>query len=205
MLARSIDIEDLANTAKHQTDQTPCTSALILVPTRELVNQVTKAIESLAAFCAREVSVVKLSDAPAQDGSHKFSKAAKDAEAVQRSFLSALPDVVVATPARALCNIEAGVLVLEKLAHLVLDEADLVLSYGYEDDMQAIAKALPGKGTIQTILMSATLTTDVDTLSGMLCRNPALLDLEERDKEGEGVSQYVVKYVVHCPGPRTSC
>jgi ATP-dependent RNA helicase DDX56/DBP9 len=82
---------------------------------------------------------------------------------------------------------------LASLAHLVLDEADLVLSYGYDEDLQSIASAMP-KG-VQTTLMSATLTTEVDTLKGLFCRNPTLLDLEEPEAEGEGVDQYVVKYV----------
>jgi ATP-dependent RNA helicase DDX56/DBP9 len=46
---------------------------------------------------------------------------------------------------------------------------------------------------VQTMLMSATLTTEVDTLKGLFCRNPVVLELEEAEDEGEGVSQYVVK------------
>jgi ATP-dependent RNA helicase DDX56/DBP9 len=41
--------------------------------------------------------------------------------------------------------------------------------------------------------MSATLATDVDTLKGLFCKDPATLKLEEKDEEGEGVTQYVVK------------
>ena len=46
---------------------------------------------------------------------------------------------------------------------------------------------------VQTILMSATLTAEVETLRGLFCRNPAVLQLEEPEAEGEGVSEYVVK------------
>lgn len=80
---------------------------------------------------------------------------------------------------------------LDKLSHLVLDEADLVLSYGYEEDLQNLAQALTK--SVQTIMMSVTLTTEVDTLKGIFCRDPELLNLEEPEVEGEGVSQYVVK------------
>ena len=83
---------------------------------------------------------------------------------------------------------------MDKLTHLVLDEADLVLSYGYDEDLQNVARILP-KG-VQKILMSATLTTEVDELKGLFCRNPTVLNLEEKEAEGEGVSQYVVKYVL---------
>jgi ATP-dependent RNA helicase DDX56/DBP9 len=80
---------------------------------------------------------------------------------------------------------------LESLSHLVIDEADLVLSYGYDNDLQNISKIMP-KG-VQTMLMSATLTTEVETLKGLFCRNPAVLELKEPEDEGQGVSQYVVK------------
>ena len=153
---------------------------MILVPTRELADQVFKAIELFSAFCAKDVQAVKLSD--------------KLSDAVQRSLLSALPDIVISTPARAWQNIDSGALVVDKLTHLVLDEADLVLSYGYDEDLQNVARILP-KG-VQKILMSATLTAEVDDLKGLFCRDPTLLDLEEKDAEGEGVSQYVVKYAL---------
>lgn len=65
------------------------------------------------------------------------------------------------------------------------------MSYGYDEDLQNVAKALP-KG-VQTVLMSATLTSEVETLKGLFCRNPTTLKLEEAEDEGEGVSQYVVK------------
>jgi ATP-dependent RNA helicase DDX56/DBP9 len=81
---------------------------------------------------------------------------------------------------------------LENLAHFVIDEADLVLSYGYDEDLQNVAKIIP-KG-VQTILMSATLTSEVDTLKGLFCRDPVILELDEVEEEGDGVSQYVVKY-----------
>jgi ATP-dependent RNA helicase DDX56/DBP9 len=158
------------------------TRAFILVPTKELAEQVQKMCEKLAAFCGKAVRVV--------NGAQNVS------EQVQRSMLSENPDIIVATPAKALLHITlGGQALVEKVAHLVIDEADLVLSYGYEDDLQAIAKALP-KG-LQTFLMSATLTQEVETLKKLFCRNPVILRLQEGEDEDEsgGVSQYVVKYV----------
>jgi ATP-dependent RNA helicase DDX56/DBP9 len=106
-------------------------------------------------------------------------------------LLADSPDVVIATPARASVNLNTSALSLEHLAHLVIDESDLVLSYGYDEDLQNVAKIMP-KG-VQTILMSATLTSEVEILKGLFCRNPAVLKLEEVENEGEGVSQFVVK------------
>jgi ATP-dependent RNA helicase DDX56/DBP9 len=153
------------------------TSVLILVPTRELAEQVYKATELLSAFCAKEVRAINL--------------AQKVSDTVQRSLLADLPDVVIATPGRASLNLNTFALSLDHLSHLVIDEADLVLSYGYGEDLQNISKALP-KG-IQTLLMSATLTDEVDSLKGLFSRNPVVLKLEEGEGDGGGVSQYVVR------------
>jgi ATP-dependent RNA helicase DDX56/DBP9 len=160
-----------------KTRSAPFIAALILVPTRELANQVHKVIETLVEFCAKDVQAIKLTD--------------KVSDAVQRSLLANSPDIVVSTPSRVWSNISSSALSVENLTHVVLDEADLVLSYGYEEDLQNVAKKIP-KG-VQTILTSATLTTEIDTLKSMFCRDPVVLDLEEKDEEGEGVSQYVVK------------
>ncbi|KAI8966792.1 DEAD-domain-containing protein [Daldinia sp. FL1419] len=162
---------------RKQTSSDSYTAALILVPTNELVTQVAKVLESLTSYCSREIKVSKLSD--------------KLSDVAQRAVLSDSPDIVVATPARTWHNIKNNSLSVEKLTHLVLDEADLVLSYGYDEDLQNVASSLP-KG-LQTTLMSATLTPEVDTLKGLFCRNPTVLDLVEKDEDGGGVSQFVVR------------
>ncbi|KAM3537327.1 hypothetical protein ARSEF1564_009753 [Beauveria bassiana] len=163
------------------TDPEPATTALILVPTRELADQVFKAIEQFSAFCSKDVRAVKLSD--------------KLSDAVQRSLLATLPDIVISTPARAWHNVNgnSSALSLAKLSHLVLDEADLLLSYGYDGDLENLSWSIP-KG-IQTIMMSATLTSEVDSLKKIFYRDnvPELLDLEEPENEGEGITQLVTK------------
>ena len=109
---------------------------------------------------------------------------------MQRALLAESPDIVVATPARAALNMNTSALSTTDIQHLVIDEADLVLSYGYDEDLQTVAKAIP-QG-VQTFLMSATLTNDTETLKSLFCRNPVLLELEET-VEDVGVNQYVVR------------
>lgn len=162
-----------------QTSSTPRTTALILVPTRELAEQVFKAVEAFTSFCAKDVRAVNLTQ--------------KVSDAVQRSLLADSPDIVIATPARAALNLNTSALSLANLAHLVIDEADLVLSYGYDEDLQNVAKIMPSG--VQMVLMSATLTSEIDTLKGLFRRDYAVLKLDEKEDEGEGISQYVVKYV----------
>ncbi|KAL4961985.1 ATP-dependent DNA/RNA helicase [Aspergillus stella-maris] len=153
------------------------TTGLILVPTRELAEQVQKVITTFVAFCGKDVRSVNLTQ--------------KVSDAVQKSMLADYPDIVVSTPARVIANLGTSALSFENLTHFVIDEADLVLSYGYEDDIQALSKAIP-RG-VQTFLMSATLTAEVDTLKGLFCRNPVILKLEDKDDHSAGVSQFVVK------------
>ncbi|KAG6002807.1 ATP-dependent DNA/RNA helicase [Claviceps maximensis] len=166
---------------KKNSDATPVTSSLILVPTRELADQVFKVIEQFSLFCAKDVRAVKLTD--------------KSSDAVQRSLLSTCPDIVISTPARAWHNVKSNqaALSLDKLTHLVLDEADLLLSYGYDEDLENLSWSIPK--AIQTTMMSATLTSEIDALKKIFYRDdaPTLLDLEEPDAEGEGVTQLVTK------------
>ncbi|PYH49164.1 ATP-dependent DNA/RNA helicase [Aspergillus saccharolyticus JOP 1030-1] len=153
------------------------TTGLILVPTRELAEQVQNVVTRFAAFCGKDIRSVNLTQ--------------KVSDAVQRTLLADYPDLVVSTPARVIANLGNSALSLENLAHLVIDEADLVLSYGYDEDINALAKAIP-RG-VQTFLMSATLTSEVDTLKGLFCRNPVVLKLEDKEEQGAGVSQFIVR------------
>eukprot|EP00951_Prasinocladus_malaysianus_P019745 scaffold160155_cov42-Prasinocladus_malaysianus.AAC.1 len=66
---------------------------------------------------------------------------------------------------------------------LVLDEADLLLSYGYEEDLKAIAPHIPR--SVQCMLMSATLSEDVNRLQGLMLHNPVLLNLLDSKSEGK--------------------
>ena len=101
------------------------------------------------------------------------------------------PDVIVSTPARALRHINTSAFDVSGLAHLVIDEADLVMSYGYEQDFQELVKILPDG--VQTFLASATLSTEVDSLKGLFMRDPIVLDLHDEEKDTNTLTQYVVR------------
>lgn len=152
-------------------------SALVLLPTRELAEQVYTSFTTFAAFCSKDVRSVNLTQ--------------RVSDAVLHALLHDAPDILVSTPTRAIQNLNNGSISLLSLSHLVIDEADLVLSYGYENDINALAQAVP-RG-VQTILMSATLNTEVDTLKGLLCREPVILKLEDKEENGQDLVQYVVK------------
>lgn len=169
-------IEILLRHISNEQDQKSPT-ALILVPTHELAQQTFKVVAAFTAFCHKEIRVVDLTQ--------------KVPDTVQRSLLASSPDIVIATPARAALSINNSSFSVDNTSLLVIDEADLVLSYGYEEDLQNIAKTIPHG--VQTMLMSATLTSDIDILRNLYCRDPVILELEDRDGEEGGLTQYVVR------------
>lgn len=99
--------------------------AVILVPTRELCSQVYSTIQSLVYYCDDVIQSAVLSASRA-----KGNKGQQDL-ARQTAMLRDRPDVIVATPAGLLAHIRNGdVNLKESVETLVVDEADLVLSFG---------------------------------------------------------------------------
>ncbi|EXJ91433.1 ATP-dependent RNA helicase dbp9 [Capronia coronata CBS 617.96] len=153
------------------------TSTLVLVPTRELADQVQKAFASLSSFCTKDLRSLNLTQ--------------RLSDAVLQAVLQESPDIIVSTPGRVTQYLNSGRVSLDKVSHLVIDEADIVLSYGYEDDINTIASILP-RG-VQTFLISATLTPEVEELKIIFCRDAAVIKIDEKEEKGEGVTQYVVR------------
>ena len=149
---------------------------VILVPTRELCEQVSKVLDDLTYYCADEIKVVSLSSS---GGSGARGK--KDILR-QSAMLRDKPDVVVATPAGLVVHVRNGDINPSKggLLTLVVDEADLILSFGYANDVTEIMKSLPR--TCQSFLMSATLSRELQELRRVVLHSPAILKLEEDDE-----------------------
>ncbi|KAI9922206.1 hypothetical protein PsorP6_002414 [Peronosclerospora sorghi] len=81
----------------------------------------------------------------------------------QQALLRDVPDVIVSTPGRLVTHLEAGNLNLkDSVDTVVIDEADLVLSFGYGENIRTIFNALPK--ACQTFCMSATLSPDLEKL-----------------------------------------
>ncbi|GLB41874.1 putative atp-dependent rna helicase dbp9 [Lyophyllum shimeji] len=155
------------------------TRALILVPTRELSEQVSAYLRSLLAYCESDVTISNVS---AGTTTH-----------LQRALLSDKPDIVIATPSRALALLQSKALSVLSLDSLVIDEADLILSYGHDEDIRRIFSGSYLPKVYQSFLMSATMTEDVELLKGLTLRNAAILKLEEGEDEVAHLSQYAVK------------
>ncbi|KAF3794193.1 DEAD-box ATP-dependent RNA helicase 16 [Nymphaea thermarum] len=149
--------------------------AVVLVPTRELTQQVYLEISSLLELCRTQLKVVQL------------TAAMSDAD-LRAAFIGS-PDILVSTPACISKCLSIGILQSSSfqgsLSMLVLDEADLLLSYGYEEDLSTLAPHVPRH--CQCLLMSATLSADVDKLKNLVLHSPYILTLAEDVNPKEGI------------------
>lgn len=110
--------------------------ALILVPSRELAQQVAEVIRPIASGYKTTVLY----------GGH----AVRD----EVSSLSVVPDIVVATPGRLLDHIERNRIDVRSVSALVLDEYDKALELGFHDEMRRIVRYISSPSTV--IFTSAT-------------------------------------------------
>ncbi|KAG9012174.1 ATP-dependent DNA/RNA helicase [Tulasnella sp. JGI-2019a] len=152
--------------------------ALILVPTRELSEQATYQFQALARYCEKEVTIRNVAGGTSSQ--------------LQQVLLADQPDVVVGTPARILPLLQSKTISLARLETFVVDEADLILSYGHDDDVRSILSGSYLPKVYQSLLMSATMTEDVAALKGLVLRKPAILRLEEEEDDSI-LSQYYTR------------
>uniref|UniRef100_A0A0D9VYJ1 RNA helicase n=1 Tax=Leersia perrieri TaxID=77586 RepID=A0A0D9VYJ1_9ORYZ len=142
-------------------------NVFILVPTRELCQQVHNEASSLLEFCTSKLKVVQVN----------ASMSDKDIKVA----LSGPPNILVTTPACVASCISKGIIrgssIKESLSMMILDEADLLLSYRCEDDLKALVPHIPR--SCQSILMSATSSADIEKLTKLLLHNPFILTLTE--------------------------
>lgn len=141
----------------------PAVQALILVPTRELAVQVEQ--EARALFKSSGLTVA------AVYGGVGYGK---QMEALRQGV-----SVVVGTPGRVLDHLLRRTLHLDRLASLVFDEADRMLSIGFYPDMKEIQRYLPD-APIHATLFSATYPPHVLRLAGEFLNSPQLLSLSTR-------------------------
>ena len=131
---------------------------IVLCPTRELAIQVSSEMNKFLKY-KKNVSAI-----PVYGG-----------QPIQRQFfgLKRLPKIVVGTPGRTLDHIERGTLKLDKVKLVVLDEADEMLDMGFRVDIQKILKNTPKER--QTVLFSATMSSDVLDLTRKFQKNPEMI------------------------------
>jgi ATP-dependent RNA helicase RhlE len=146
----------ISNTHKHQI------TALVLAPTRELAQQIDQQVEGLAYFTGISSQAV-------------FGGGDGMAYEQQRRGIQNNVNIIIATPGRLIAHLTSGVLKLDKITHLVLDEADRMLDMGFQDDIMRIIGYLPKKR--QTLLFSATMPGRIRTLAKAILTDPQQINI----------------------------
>ena len=129
------------------------TTALVLVPTRELAAQVAEALEPVARARGLRVTSVY--------GGAPLGAQAKRARGAQ---------ILIATPGRLTDLVERRMINLDAVQTLILDEADRMLDMGFKPQVERIIRGLPKKR--QTMLFSATLDGEVGELARAYTQDP---------------------------------
>lgn len=146
---------------------------LVICPTRELADQVSKEIRRLA----RTMSNVKV-----------LTLCGGMPLGPQIGSLEHGAHIVVGTPGRLLEHINKGRLVLAGINTLVLDEADRMLDMGFYPDIATIAESCPPQR--QTLLFSATFPDDIQSLSRKFQENPLLIEVESEVSHSQISQQF---------------
>ena len=147
--------------------------ALILAPTRELVNQIA---DSLRAF-TRETRIKVATVVGGQSINRQIGVMARGT------------DILVATPGRLIDLMDRGAVDLSAARHLVLDEADQMLDLGF---IHALRRIAPQLGTPrQTMLFSATMPKQMEELSRAYLTNPRRVQVAPPGKAADKVTQSV--------------
>ncbi|EES17375.1 hypothetical protein BDA96_08G183000 [Sorghum bicolor] len=97
-------------------------------------------------------------------------------------------DVVIGTPGRVIDLLKRGALSLAEIRFVVLDEADQMLSVGFDQDVETILERVPPQR--QTLMFSATMPTWIRKLTQKYLNSPVTVDLvgEDDQKLAEGIS-----------------
>jgi ATP-dependent RNA helicase RhlE len=146
--------------------------ALVLLPTRELADQVAKAVKAYAKYTHLRTAVV-------------FGGMDMKPQTLE---LKAGVEVLVATPGRLLDHIEAKSAVLNQVEYVVLDEADRMLDIGFLPDLQRILSYLPKQRT--TLLFSATFSPEIKRLANSYLQDPVTIEVARSNAAASTVEQH---------------
>lgn len=145
--------------------------ALVLLPTRELADQVAQQIALYAKHTKLRSTVV-------------FGGMDMKPQTLE---LKKGVEVLVATPGRLLDHIEAKNVVLNQVEYVVLDEADRMLDIGFLPDLQRILSHLPKART--TLLFSATFSPEIKRLAGSYLQDPVTIEVARPNETASTVEQ----------------
>jgi ATP-dependent RNA helicase RhlE len=155
------------------------THTLVIAPTRELAQQIDEQIEGFGYYAGiGSLAVYGGGDAASWE--------------VQKRGLTQGADIVVATPGRLIAHLNMGYVAFDRLANLILDEADRMLDMGFYEDIMKIIQYLPAER--QNLLFSATMPPKIRELASRILRDPVQINIA-LSKPATGITQGA--YLVH--------
>ena len=146
--------------------------ALVLLPTRELADQVAQQVKLYAKYTNLRSTVV-------------FGGIDMKPQTLE---LKKGVEILVATPGRLLDHIEAKNAVLNQVEYVVLDEADRMLDIGFLPDLQRILSYLPKQRT--TLLFSATFSSEIKRLASSYLQDPVTIEVARSNATASTVEQH---------------
>jgi ATP-dependent RNA helicase RhlE len=152
-------------------------NVLVLVPTRELAEQVKEVFQTFSKAIPEPVKTL------AVYGGVSINPQMMAMQGV---------NVLVATPGRLLELVDSKAVHLSSIETLVLDEADKMLNLGFKEEVNKIIALLPEKR--QNILLSATLNADLQHIHQILLHDPVVIKIEEEEESLDLINQ--VAYIV---------
>jgi ATP-dependent RNA helicase RhlE len=152
-------------------------NVLILVPTRELAEQVKEVFKSFSKTLPQSIKTM------AVYGGVSINPQMMGMQGV---------NVLVATPGRLLELVDSNAVHLSTIETFVLDEADKMLNLGFKEEVNKIIALLPEKR--QNILLSATLSEDIQLIHQVLLQDPIVIKIEEKEDSLDLINQ--LAYIV---------
>lgn len=154
----------------------PQASALILLPTRELAQQVLEATNTMLGKTSKIYSALLIGG---------------DSMVKQLRQLSRNPRIIIGTPGRINDHLLRRTLKLTNTNFLVLDETDRMLDMGFGIQLEQIAKFLPHER--QTLMFSATLPANIVSLSKKYLTDPVRISCGSTTAVAENIKQELIK------------
>ncbi len=136
--------------------------ALVLVPTRELAIQIHDVFFGFSKYLPNKIKTLAV-----------YGGVSINPQMIKLQGV----EILIATPGRLLDLISSNAVSLNEVDILVLDEADKMLNLGFKEELNQLLALIPKKR--QTLLFSATLSEDINSISKNLLHNPIVINAEE--------------------------
>ncbi len=162
--------------AKNKIDAPETTlRALIIVPTRELATQISKATEDFSKYLEIDRLAV-FGGVSSTEQARKMSRGL---------------DILIATPGRLLEHIRNKTVKLSSVTTLIIDEVDTMLEMGFLHDIEAICEEV--NQSRQIMMFSATLSQNVKKLAKEFLKDPVVVEISPQRSSVKKIQQRIIE------------